>query len=117
MRHEELSLGVVRMDSLPVTASGTTNISRSSMLRLSCTVAQVLTAVFAEQTFTVPGVDPTDRFLVCGSTYAVAGAPCISARCATAGSLILGFLNASVGNITPGASVIDLIMIRQGKVT
>ena len=119
MRHEELTLGVVRMDSLAVAASGVTNVSRSSMIRLTATIASVAAATFAEQTFTVPGVDPTDRFIVCGSTYNLAGAPCISARVAAgaAGTLTLGFLNPTASPIVPGASVIDLIMIRQGKVT
>lgn len=117
MRHEELTLGVVRMDQLSLAAAGVTNVGRSSMLRLTCTVAAKGAAAFTEETFTVPGVDPTDRFIVTGSTYAVAGAPCVSARCSAAGSLILGFLNPTAGGITPGASVIDLIMVRQGKVT
>lgn len=117
MRCEELSLGVVRMDQLALAASGVTNVGRSSMLRLTATIAAKGAAAFTEETFTVPGVDPTDRYIVCGSTYAVAGAPCVSARCSTAGSLILGFMNPTAGSITPGASVIDLIMIRQGKVT
>jgi hypothetical protein len=117
MRHEEITIGVVRMDSLALAASGGTNVGRSSMLRLTAPVASVGAAQFAEQNFTVPGVDPTDRFIVCGSTYAVSGAPCISARCSVANTLILGFLNPTAGPIVPGASVIDLIMIRQGKVT
>ena len=117
MRHEELSLGVVRLESLAVTASGTVNVNKGSMIRLSCTVAAKATVAFTEETFTVPGVDPTDRFNVCAGTYAVGGAPCISARCTTAGSLILGFMNPTAGDITPGASVIDIMMFRQGKVT
>ena len=117
MRCEELSLGVVRMEQLSLAASGSTNVSRSSLLRLTCTVASKAAASFVEETFAVPGVDPTDRFLVDGSTYAVAGAPCISARCAAAGSLILGFMNPTASPIVPGASVIDIVMIRQGKGT
>ena len=117
MRCEELSLGVVRLESLAVTASGNTNVGKSSMLRLSCTVASKPASAFTEETFTVPGVDPTDRFTLASGTYAVAGAPCVSARCAAAGSLILGFTNPTVGAIVPGASVIDLLMFRQGKVT
>lgn len=103
-RHENLSAQELTMP----TAAGPT---AGSHLSLSLTPASVATVVTAYQNFTVAGLLTTDTIIPAGDPIANATAV-TAARCTTAGTLAVQFVNPTAGALTPTAGTYKFLVIR-----
>lgn len=121
MRYEEFALGLIRLREWAIGSAvaienpnGTNDSGKSSLLRLMMTPGTIAASTIAEVTQVVTGVDPTDKFALMGDTFTTTGAVCVRARCITAGTISLGFVNPTAASVVVGAATIYLFQVRQG---
>lgn len=90
---------------MPGTTIGRGNVIVDALLGLTLTPTSVLAAITAEQSFPLPGIQPNDFITMNFNGVQTAGIAVEGARCAVAGTLIVGFSNATAGTLTPAAGV------------
>lgn len=85
--------------------------AKGSHLSLSLTPAQVALSSAAYQNFTVAGLLTTDTIIPAGNPISNATAV-TNARCTTAGTMAVQFVNPTTGNLTPTAGTYKFLVIR-----
>lgn len=90
---------------------GGTTITKISVYEVDLTPVAVAAATTAEQTFTVPGLDPKDKVIVNGP-QPVAGTGIVNARVSAADTLAITFVNVTAAAVTPASGVYKVVAIR-----
>ena len=90
---------------MPGSTIGRGNILVSMLIGPTLTPTSVAAATTAEQSFSIPGLQPTDFINVSFNGTQTAGMAVENARCATAGVLLMAFSNDTAGTLTPASGV------------
>lgn len=97
---------------MPGTTIGRGNILVDALCGPNLTPVAIAGNTTAEQSFTLPGIQPNDFIAMIFNGVQTAGVAVENARCAVAGTLIVGFSNATAGSLTPAAGTYLINFVR-----
>ena len=108
-RREQFSIGQLR---LPNGSAGLPAGSMNTRISVTLTPAAVGAATVADQNLTVNGVEPGDA-IVCVQNPIVNATALVQAKCATANTLALTFVNPTAGSLTPTTGTYVFLVFKQ----
>lgn len=105
-RYEDLSINLLRMPA----KTGAAN--QSSQVSLTLTPVSVAPSTTANQTFTIPGLLPTDIVLISDVPFGPAGVAPLLATATAANTLAVTYVNGTIGALVPTAGTYRFVVIK-----